>query len=72
MIQDGPQSVGLVMALVLHINLVAIGIWDTYCYYTGHPAWTVTAVVQSWSHDFPLLVLLIGIVLGHLFFPTGR
>lgn len=63
--------VPIVMAVLLLFHLTLIGAWDIYCYYYRTPEETVTAVIQEWGRGFLLLVLLIGIVLGHLFFPTG-
>jgi hypothetical protein len=59
-----------VMAWWLVLQLALIGIWDVYCYLADVPTATVTAVVQGWVKDIPMLAIAIGVILGHLFFPT--
>lgn len=51
----------------LVLNLALVGVWDITAYAVGPPMKTVSSVFQGWAHEFPPLPLLVGILLGHLF-----
>jgi hypothetical protein len=57
-------------ALLFFAVLVAIGVFDFIALYSGGRNSTISAVVQQLSREYPLLPLAIGLILGHLFFPT--
>jgi len=54
-------------AFLIGLALVVAGIVDIVAVYYGNP--TVSTVIQSWSRAFPILPLIVGILLGHLFWP---
>lgn len=56
-----------VIAGWLVANLVFVGVWDITAYATGQESSTVSSVFRAWSHAFPQLPLLVGLLLGHLF-----
>lgn len=57
------------LAMFFLIVLTFIGMWDVYCSYKRWPDETVSACIQDWSRSFTILPILIGIVIGHVFFP---
>ena len=57
----------LVLAAALHAVIVCIAIWDIYAAASGNMEASVSSIVRTWSVQFPVLPLLIGVVLGHLF-----
>jgi hypothetical protein len=58
-----------VTALFLVFVILAVGAFDVaMALFVGREA-TVSIVVQRWSQSFPGLVLALGYVLGHLFWP---
>lgn len=63
---------GFWMAVCIMGSLVVAGIWDVYCYYTDRSTDTVTSVLQEWVREMPILAVAVGILLGHLFFPSRR
>lgn len=66
--QMGPAEI---TGIVLFALLVFIGVYDVWASYTLGRSATVSYVVQSWAIQFPILGVLIGIILGHLFWPVG-
>lgn len=46
-----------------------IGIYDVWAVYVSGVNDTVSAVLGRWGAQFPVLPLLIGMVLGHVFWP---
>ncbi len=57
------------LALLLHLCLVFVVAWDIWAWATGRRDQTVSFIVQAWSKNFPIMPLLAGIILGHLFWP---
>ena len=58
-----------VSLLVMHTLVAAYDIYAAYFLPTGS---TVSAVLQEWAIKFPAMPLVIGFVLGHLFWPVRR
>ena len=72
-IKEESTSAGtMATALFLIIALVIVGLWDLYAGWWTPPQSSVSAVIQEWSRRYPALPLAIGILLGHLFWPTYR
>lgn len=70
---NGPSSqVQLWLAIALLVILFVVGIWDIYASYWIGSGNTVSYLIQSWSLQFPALPLLVGFLLGHLFWPIRR
>lgn len=60
-----------VTGLFLFGVLLAVGIYDVIAgHFGGHKA-TISYVIQGWSQQYPILTILSGIVLGHLFWPIA-
>lgn len=55
------------LTLTLLVNLSLVGLWDAWVLVQGRPDDTVSHVMIGWSQRYPLLPLLIGLLLGHLF-----
>ena len=55
-------QVGVILTAVVWIT------WDVYAYATGGNEATISRVITEASRDWPIIPLIVGIVLGHLFF----
>jgi len=64
---NGSTGFGLAIALIL--LCLVIGLYDIYCIYRLDREDTVSFQLRSWNQRFPLLGVMIGILIGHLFFP---
>jgi len=60
------------VAALLLVSFMAVLVWDTYAAYTTPQLSSVSEIIQDWSRRFPALPLIVGLVLGHLFWPTYR
>ena len=63
------------MRVVLAISLLVVcflaGVWDIVAVARGTPLDTVSRTLQTWSLDYPILPLIVGILLGHIFWPVS-
>lgn len=57
------------LALCLLTIMLVVGIWDIYAYAVSRPDATVSAIIGQWGHEFPMLSVAIGVLIGHLFWP---
>lgn len=64
------MSMRIILALMFILVNLAVAIWDLYVQAIGKPTDTVSYVFQQWGRDWPVLPLLIGVVIGHVFWPT--
>lgn len=60
----------VVLALLLLTICVVIGLWDIYCAARGRPIDTVSSIMQDWVRQHSMLGIIIGSVIGHIFWPT--
>ena len=58
------------LAIALLLIVLAVGIWDVYVTAKGQQGETVSVVIHQWSLTYPVLPLLLGLVLGHVFWPN--
>lgn len=58
----------LVTTLLVTLTAVVWIAWDLVAYLSGGNESTISRVVTEASRDWPIIPLLVGIVLGHLFF----
>lgn len=71
----GPES-GSNYAFLVAVMFLAmvglVGLFDLWLV-LGAPTGsrTVSSWVIEWSHQYPILPLLVGVLIGHLFFPPG-
>lgn len=56
------------IVLFLFAHLV-IAIWDIWAVTAGRPEDTVSSALLDWARQAPVIVLVIGFILGHLFWP---
>jgi hypothetical protein len=66
------MEVKYVVAWAVVGTMAAAGAWDVYALYALTAADTVSAAVRQWAEELPVVPLLVGIILGHLFFPLPR
>ena len=52
-------------------TLLAVGAYDWWLYLTEGPSATISAEVLSTSRKWPVVPLLVGILMGHLFWPQA-
>lgn len=64
----GRGVAGFYLAVFFVMILGIIALYDFWCVYSDTPCWSVSEWVQHWSTESPLVALLLGIILGHLFF----
>jgi hypothetical protein len=58
---------GFILALGVIAQLAIAGIWDLVCLLLlDRGDCTVSTYLSRWAHDFPIGVLALGIILGHL------
>lgn len=60
----------VLLALSLVVVLTLVAVWDVYCAATGRQNDTVSATMQEWSQNHPMLAVTVGVILGHIFWPT--
>jgi hypothetical protein len=60
----------IAFSLAMLFLAVAIGIWDIYATATEQPEAMVSRLLYSWSILYPILPFMIGVVIGHVFWPT--
>jgi hypothetical protein len=68
--QPGINVGRIIVAAILLAALASAGAWDIFSAYRGYESSTISEVVQDWSTRWPVLPLLIGVLLGHLFWPS--
>lgn len=56
-------------AVVLVAIIIWAGVWDVIAGLLWGEQATITYVVGQWSKEVPILPILVGIVMGHLFWP---
>lgn len=59
-----------VLAAALLVIVLCAGIWDIYVTAKGQPLETVSVVLHQWSLMYPVLPLLVGVIIGHIFWPN--
>src|SRR6476660_1434960 len=64
---SAPAMWGSVLLLCF---VLAVGVFDFIALQSNGRLMTISQVIQGWSSQYPLIPLLTGVVLGHLFFPT--
>jgi hypothetical protein len=53
--------------VVLILTAVALGLYDLWALATAGPPATISRVFLRWSEEFPILLVGLGLLLGHLF-----
>jgi len=66
------DQAGFWIALALIALLAVTGAFDVWATFAQPAGATVSAHLQSWAVQFPVLPLAIGIIIGHLFWPVHR
>jgi hypothetical protein len=62
----------LVIGVILLAVLAGAGLYDLYVSVTGYQRPTVSEVIRDWGTRFPPLLIAVGILIGHLFWPGVR
>lgn len=61
------MSIKVSLAVLLHIIVVVIMVWDMVALAMHRPDHTISSIVRDWSYSAPILPFAIGMVIGHLF-----
>lgn len=60
----------LLLAVAFLAALLFIAVWDVYAAFGAGNTQTVSAILYQWGREWPVLTLLVGLVIGHLFWPV--
>lgn len=60
----------IILSILLITACTVVMLYDAFATYSGVP--TVSAQMQSWAREWPILPFLFGILAGHLFWPQQR
>lgn len=61
----------VIASLFLIVHLATLS-WDTYAAYFLDGRHTVSQYIQGWAERWPIFPLLVGIILGHLFWTRAH
>lgn len=53
--------------VLLILTAVLLGLYDLWALETTGPPATISRVALKWSEEFPILLVGVGLLLGHLF-----
>jgi hypothetical protein len=65
------DTMSLTLAIAVIVLLALVGIWDIWAAFGPSEGRTVSQILYGWGQQFPPLVLGVGLLLGHLFWPVG-
>lgn len=57
-------------AWVLLAGLVAIGVFDLIALFSRGEILSISSVIRGWASEYPIVSVAIGVIVGHLFFPS--
>lgn len=63
------DNISWIAIWVLLATLLAVGVADIYLVRYGHGGPTVSSTIWALAKEYPIIVLIVGILLGHLFWP---
>lgn len=61
-----------VSKVLVAFAVISLASWTTVAKLWGHEGDTVSEVVVGWASNYPLILVGIGVVLGHWFWPMKR
>jgi len=56
-----------ILALAFVLILAVVGVWDAYAAFSGQQWASVSVTIRDWISRWPIGLLLLGLILGHLF-----
>jgi hypothetical protein len=62
----------LVLGASFLVAVAAAGLYDLWVSVSQSPRATVSEIIRGWSQQFPPLLVAVGFLLGHLFWPAVR
>ena len=66
------DTASLTLAIALLILVAIIGGWDIWVAFGTAEGRSVSEILYTWGQRFPPVVLFLGLLLGHLFWPVRR
>jgi hypothetical protein len=66
-----PHTAEQIMAASLLIVLFVCGLYDVAVTLSHPPRATVSRILSGWFHDWPILAVMFGILIGHLCWPPS-
>lgn len=58
------------LSLGFLVVLAAVWVWDWYAIVKQQPKETVSAMLLEWSQAWPILPFMVGVIIGHIFWPS--
>lgn len=52
--------------------VIVVAFWDVAVIFMGKPESTISAIVLQLSKENPIIAFVLGVVVGHLFWPNFR
>jgi len=62
-------SMRFILSLLFLGAIIAVWLYDAVASVRGHGELSASAVILEWSIRWPLIPLLVGVLLGHIFWP---
>jgi hypothetical protein len=62
----------LVLGVALLVVIAGCGLYDLWISASSSPRATVSEIIRGWAQTFPPLLVAVGFLLGHLFWPAVR
>lgn len=59
-----------IAAIILLTVIGLIGVYDAVAIMSSGRLATASSVVIDWASRYPVIAVLVGMILGHLFFPS--
>lgn len=70
---NGPTtSIAFGLAITLVLTCAVVAAYDVYAVFALPPNSTVSFQLSEWSQRFPVIPLLLGLLIGHLFWPISH
>lgn len=63
---------GVWIAALLILCGVLASLWDLYCFVSPECHQTVSETINRWGSQWPPLLIALGVLIGHLFWPLRR
>jgi hypothetical protein len=61
----------VLLSLFFLVIVAAVWVWDVYVIIQAKPGLTVSATMHRWSVAWPILPFLVGVLVGHVFWPAS-
>jgi|TARA_R110000824_G_scaffold56351_3_gene154352 predicted permease len=66
------MSLELVARLIILVSVIVVSGWDIGVILMGRPDATISAVLLQLSKENPIIAFMLGVIIGHLFWPNFK